>query len=107
MQEKEETTAKLPCELVEDLLPLYIEDLTNPVTNELVEKHLRVCGECKQNYTKMKKPMPEEEIPDAKEIDFLKKTKKQNRKRVIRFTSAGRPRRHPVSGMWGSRSQRA
>lgn len=103
MQEKEETTAKLSCELVEDLLPLYIEDLTN----ELVEKHLRVCEECKQNYTKMKRPMPEEEIPDAKEIDFLKKTKKQNRKRVIRFISAGRPRRHPVSGMWGSRSQRA
>lgn len=83
MQEKEETTSKLPCELVEDLLPLYIEDLTNPVTNELVEKHLKVCEECKQNYTKMKKPMPEEETPDVKEIDFLKKTKKQNRKRVI------------------------
>ena len=38
---------KLPCEVVKDLLPSYVEQLTSDVTNELVKEHVEDCVDCK------------------------------------------------------------
>lgn len=43
------------CRIIQDLLELYMNDLTNNVTNEYIEKHLRVCNRCKMKYEKMEK----------------------------------------------------
>ncbi len=39
---------KLPCETVEDLLPLYQEKILGAVTANLVERHLETCTSCKE-----------------------------------------------------------
>ena len=71
---------KLQCEIVQDLLPSYVDGLTSEVTNEAVEEHLKACDGC----TKVKERMEEKEPPVAdeeqrQEIDFLKKTRKKTR----------------------------
>lgn len=38
---------KYPCELIEDLLILYLEDTVSPVTRQLVEEHLQDCPKCR------------------------------------------------------------
>lgn len=73
----------IPCELIEDLLPVYADELTSPVTNEIVEEHLKNCDKCSQKYHLMKKPITEKSERDIREIDFLKKTKKNNRKKIL------------------------
>jgi hypothetical protein len=38
---------KLECEVIIDLLPIYIDGLSNPKTNRLIEDHLKECKNCK------------------------------------------------------------
>lgn len=74
----------IPCEVVQDLLPSYVEDLTSPETNEYVKDHLAGCEVCNGIYEAMK-PQPEEveEVPQMREIDYLKNVKKKNHRSVF------------------------
>ncbi len=76
---------KLPCEVVRDLFPSYIDELTNEVTNHLIEEHLEKCEECQKILSFMKNPEaePVESEKEKEEIDFLKKARKNNRKKLI------------------------
>ncbi len=74
----------LTCELVQDLLPSYIDGLTSEVTNGAVREHISHCDKCKHTLENMKEPCNEEKIiSEKKEIDFLKKTRKRNIKVVL------------------------
>jgi len=76
--------SKLPCEVVKDLLPSYIDELTSEVTNNLIEEHNAECEDCRRTLESMKNPEPEPtKQPKQKEIDYLKKTRKKNRKNVF------------------------
>lgn len=75
--------SKIPCEMIQDLLPSYIDELTSEVTNREVEAHISECQQCENALKQMKTPdvlMTEKEV---KEIDFLKKTKRKNRNNII------------------------
>ena len=43
------------CKIVQDLLPNYIEKLTNEETNQFIEEHLKECDECKKVLENMQK----------------------------------------------------
>lgn len=43
------------CKIIQDLLPNYIEGLTNEETNKYIEKHLNECIECKNIWENMQK----------------------------------------------------
>ena len=74
----------LACELVEDLMPSYIDGLTSEVTNGALREHLAHCDRCKAKLENMKEPYSQDKIEaEKKEIDFLKKTRKRNIKAVI------------------------
>ncbi|MBQ6603478.1 MAG: zf-HC2 domain-containing protein [Eubacterium sp.] len=45
------------CELVRDLLPLYIEGDLSPESSEIVKEHLEECADCRSLYDRMEKPM--------------------------------------------------
>ena len=69
---------KIPCEVIKDLLPSYIDSLTSEKTKELIDEHLKNCTECSETLKKMRGEndaimQPGED--DKKEIAFLKKTK--------------------------------
>lgn len=47
------------CKLVEDLMPLYADDLTSPETNEWIERHLAECPECRAMWNRYAEPIPQ------------------------------------------------
>ena len=74
---------KLPCDIVRDLLPSYVDGLTNPVTNLSVQKHLESCDSCRSIYSHMTAKTGADQDPvQEKELNFLKK----HRKRSLRNT---------------------
>lgn len=45
----------LSCEVVMDLLPLYIDGLASEDSAELVKEHLRICPNCRKYYRNCRK----------------------------------------------------
>ena len=43
----------LTCEVVRDLLPSYVDGLTNDVSNQAVEQHIKICENCRKLYHEM------------------------------------------------------
>ncbi len=78
----------IPCEVIEDLLPSYIDGLTSPVTTELVRKHLESCESCRRKYQEMTGTLPEITEEDHAEIDYLKKTRKRTVQSMIASIAA-------------------
>lgn len=71
---------KKDCKIVQDLLPNYIDRLTNEETNEFVENHLQECKECKEVLENMSKNLNiEDKKKDKKIINFIKKYNKKMR----------------------------
>ncbi|MCI1958667.1 MAG: DUF4825 domain-containing protein [Clostridia bacterium] len=75
----------IPCEIIQDLLPLYIDGLTQEKTNEYIREHLKSCEICKNKYNNMTDKIINEEKEKEifPEIDYLKKVKKKNQKKVV------------------------
>lgn len=44
---------KYPCNIIKDLLPLYIDNVCSAESKEIVEQHLVECPECKSYYLSM------------------------------------------------------
>lgn len=69
---------ELNCKIIEDLLPGYIEHLTNDVTNHAVEYHLETCPVCRDRLECMKQEIPVK-TPDVSRLkSFLKKVKRKH-----------------------------
>lgn len=74
----------LTCEVVEDLMPSYIDELTSETTNKAVREHLAQCEKCSAKLENMKEPYSQEKIEkEKKEIDFLKKNRKKNIRTIL------------------------
>lgn len=72
----------MKCEMIRDLLPLYIDGLTSEESRIEIEKHLASCKECQTYYQEMTGvisgivPIPEEDFQD---VDLIKKIKQKNK----------------------------
>ncbi len=71
---------KIPmnCDIIKDLLPVYIDGLTSEASNAEIKNHLAGCADCTAYYENMQREI-EDAAPAAteKEIDFLKKIKER------------------------------
>ncbi|HBI61765.1 MAG TPA: hypothetical protein DDY31_11240 [Lachnospiraceae bacterium] len=75
------------CNLIKDILPLYVENMVSADTREFVSKHLEHCEECYAEFEHMRKPA--DFIPDV-DIVPLKRIKKDlfmKRLQTIFFTA--------------------
>lgn len=70
------------CSIVQDLLPNYIENLTDEVTNEYIKEHIATCAECQEVLKSMTKEIKIEEINQGKEIEYLKGIRKRMQKSI-------------------------
>ena len=68
---------KIPCGVIRDLLPLYVEDLASEETKQVVDEHLADCPDCREKLEELKQPATPE--PDASEA--LRGVKKAIRRR--------------------------
>jgi len=73
---------KIPCHIIQDLLPLYADGLASEDTVREIEKHLENCGSCAESYEKMKAaigmPLKESRQENEKEIRYLKAVRSRN-----------------------------
>ncbi len=42
------------CDIIRDLLPLYIDGIASKASREYVEEHLRACDDCRSEYERLK-----------------------------------------------------
>ena len=62
------------CKIIQDLLPNYIENLTNKDTNIFIEEHLNTCNNCKNILENMKNDLKINNLHrDNREIKYMKK----------------------------------
>lgn len=73
---------ELPCAIVRDLLPSYVEGLTEEETSAAVKGHLERCADCRNRYEAMSGGETVS-IAEGKEVDYLKAVRKKNGKKVI------------------------
>ncbi len=72
MKEKKE------CKIIQDLLPNYIEKLTNEESNIFIQEHLKECKECKKTLENMQKDLSTDIKENEKsKVNYIKKYNKK------------------------------
>ena len=69
--------SNLKCEVVQDLLPGYVDKITSEVTNAEIAEHLSECNPCTSTYEAMKAPDKMKPVERKKNIRFLAKAMKK------------------------------
>lgn len=77
--------SKIPCDVIKDLLPLYVDGLVSEATGREVESHIDECMKCRNVLQSMQNPEALITAEEEKEIKFLKKNRKRNQ--LILFIS--------------------
>lgn len=81
-------TIKARCQIVQDLLPLYVEKLTSPESNQLVEKHLGQCQECREQAEAMAEEMATKSLPEPAARDEKGRRLVRRIRKRVRLTAA-------------------
>lgn len=63
------------CEIVQDLLPTYIENLTSEKTTAFIKEHLDSCENCRKIYENMKSELEDKDVEDTEIVNEIKKYK--------------------------------
>ncbi|MEO4053975.1 zf-HC2 domain-containing protein [Solibacillus sp. CAU 1738] len=72
---------EIKCTIIQDLLPLYVDDVVSEDTKELVEQHLQTCQVCQKEYEQMTQTLY---VPIENKVTLFEKVnKKWNRKKMI------------------------
>lgn len=74
---------KTECEITQDLLLGYVDDVLNAESKKIVEKHLLECEKCQAKVNEIKNDIEKNENNQKKQIDYLKKIKIKNNVKAI------------------------
>ncbi len=74
---------KISCNIIKDLLPLYVDEVVSEDSRVLVEEHFASCPYCREEAEKMKKVLlvPVDEVMEEAEVSALKRFQKMLRTR--------------------------
>jgi len=76
-------TYDLPCEVVQDLLPLYCEGLVSEKTANAVDAHLEGCEDCRKECEIIRTALPVEDAKPATAGKFAEMMKKLRIRRLL------------------------
>lgn len=84
---------KYPCEIIKDLLPLFVDDVISPQSRQAVSEHLAECDSCQGYYRAIQAgtTMPENQTTQEEDktmSESLKNVKSQINKRQHRMVIA-------------------
>ena len=80
---------KITCDIVRDLMPLYVDDVCSDDSRKLLEDHINHCSKCQNELAAMKDPIecpPLSEVGDSK-TPFSKIRKKVRIKMIAAIIS--------------------
>lgn len=80
--EKNRMEQQNECDIIADLLPIYLDGATQEETNGFIEEHLASCEMCKKNYEWMSDSFIETLNEDNKKREKKKKHKNRMFKKV-------------------------
>ena len=66
---------KIKCDIIQDLIPSYVDKICSEATKICVEEHIKSCKECQQMVVLCREHVPSGEKLEQKELDGLKKIK--------------------------------
>lgn len=73
------------CDVIQDLLPSYVDKISSESTNKFVEEHLQSCKKCQDVLQSMGKEIDNKIIDNQdKQIDFLKGYRKDKKRSNIK-----------------------
>lgn len=68
----------IDCQIVRDLLPMYVDDCLSPASKSSVREHLRTCRECRAYLGgKTVCPAVKKESPDGSYVSLAARIKKR------------------------------
>lgn len=77
----------ISCEIIQDILPLYVEKLVSEESNKQIRDHIENCECCKQYYAKLTRELEHDSMQkkknDKNAVDYLKKIYKYQRNNFI------------------------
>ena len=65
---------KINCNIANDLIPLYIDEVISQDSQELLEEHISKCKQCQQTMERMKQDIP---IVEERNVNPFKKLRKK------------------------------
>lgn len=71
---------EIKCTIIQDVLPLYIDEVVSQDTKEMVDEHLQHCDQCQKEYESMKQDLY---IPVENKVSLFNNISKKWRKRKI------------------------
>ena len=76
---------KYNCEIIKDLLPLYVDNICSNQSRKIVEEHLEECPKCQSYFQEIKKTIIIEDVDDKSQemVNILKRLKNKIIKRNI------------------------
>ncbi len=81
---------EIKCEVIRDLLPLYVDDAASKETRELIQEHLNTCPDCREELQRISVPvsLPPDEDTQLLERFNHKRREKRRRKRKLGLVCA-------------------
>ena len=83
---------KISCDIIKDILPLYLDDVASNATREMIEEHLMSCDSCREEAANLKKVvvLPVRQNLRITEAKIIKNLKERfwKRKIIISMVSA-------------------
>lgn len=73
----------MKCEIIKDLLPSYIDELTSEVSNDAIREHLDGCENCRAYYEEMKEQAPAILEKAGREIDYFLRIREDTMRKVM------------------------
>lgn len=70
---------KVHCNIIRDLLPSYVDEITSEESNQMIEEHFKECEACKETYDSLKKHDFVANRTDAGIAGYLNKIGKKKR----------------------------
>ena len=62
--------SKISCNVIQDIMPLYVDEIVSEDTKKLVEEHLKECEDCRKEMEKMRAKII---LPNKKKINQAEK----------------------------------
>ena len=73
----------MKCEIIKDLLPSYVDELTSQESNEEIESHLEYCPECREYLEEIRKDIEVDKAGEDKNIEIFIKVKEKTVQMII------------------------
>jgi len=77
---------KLTCNVIRDILPLYVEDMVSEDTRKIMKEHINSCDNCRKQYEDMKSSIDLPMDTDTEPLKKIKSTVQRKKLQAVIFS---------------------